>query len=155
MDGREHCFRPSYPCSEGLRAARMRRKDTGQLSFDMSVAEAAKPRSKRVRMPAPPQTDRRPPKKKPDEPCGGCGERAPIRRLVGTGGAVIFKGSGFYETDYRSESYKKGAEAEKKSTGDSGTGGAESKSGAEASKSDKSPGKPATGKKNTAGKGKK
>ncbi|MEZ6084158.1 MAG: FmdB family zinc ribbon protein [Phycisphaerae bacterium] len=48
-------------------------------------------------------------KRKPDEPCEGCGKRAPIRRLIGAGGAVIFKGDGFYETDYRSESYKKAA----------------------------------------------
>ena len=38
-----------------------------------------------------------------------------LRRLIGTGGAIIFKGSGFFETDYRSDSYKKGAAAEKKS----------------------------------------
>ena len=37
-----------------------------------------------------------------------------LKRLIGIGGGVIFKGSGFYETDYRSASYKKGAEAEKK-----------------------------------------
>ncbi len=34
----------------------------------------------------------------------------------GTGAAVVFKGSGFYQTDYRSESYKKGVEAEKKTS---------------------------------------
>lgn len=44
----------------------------------------------------------------PQEGCDGS-----VRRLLGTGGAVIFKGSGFYQTDYRSESYKKGANAEK------------------------------------------
>ena len=54
------------------------------------------------------------PKTKPDEPCPGCGKMAPIQRLIGTGGAVIFKGSGFYETDYRSENYKKAARAERK-----------------------------------------
>ncbi|MBT8044686.1 MAG: zinc ribbon domain-containing protein [Verrucomicrobiae bacterium] len=32
-----------------------------------------------------------------------------VRRLLGTGAGVIFKGSGFYQTDYRSESYKKDA----------------------------------------------
>ena len=32
-----------------------------------------------------------------------------VRRLIGTGAGIIFKGSGFYETDYRSESYKAGA----------------------------------------------
>ena len=37
-----------------------------------------------------------------------------MKRLIGVGSGVIFKGSGFYETDYRSESYK---EAEKKEKG--------------------------------------
>ena len=31
-----------------------------------------------------------------------------VKRLLGTGGGLIFKGSGFYETDYRSDSYKAG-----------------------------------------------
>lgn len=47
--------------------------------------------------------------------CPECG-RLKLRRLFGTGAAVVFKGSGFYETDYRSESYKKGAESAKKAT---------------------------------------
>jgi len=46
--------------------------------------------------------------------CPECG-KLKLRRLFGIGAAVVFKGSGFYETDYRSESYKKGAEKEKKS----------------------------------------
>lgn len=62
------------------------------------------------------------PKRKPDEPCAGCGDRAPIRRLIGTGGAVIFKGSGFYETDYRSDGYKKAAKAEKEAASGGGDG---------------------------------
>lgn len=45
-----------------------------------------------------------------------------VVRQLGTGAGVIFKGSGFYETDYRSDSYKKGAEkaasAEKSSSGE-------------------------------------
>src|SRR4051794_19105719 len=48
-----------------------------------------------------------------DEPltkCPAC-KKKKLRRLFGGGAAVIFKGSGFYETDYRKESYK---EAEKK-----------------------------------------
>ena len=45
--------------------------------------------------------------------CPECG-KLKLRRLVGTGAGVIFKGSGFYETDYRSDSYKKAAEADKK-----------------------------------------
>ena len=47
--------------------------------------------------------------------CPECG-KLKLRRLFGTGAAVMFKGSGFYETDYRSDSYKKGAEKEKKAT---------------------------------------
>ena len=46
--------------------------------------------------------------------CPECGERR-LRRLIGAGSAVIFKGSGFYETDYRSEGYKKSEKAEKDS----------------------------------------
>jgi putative FmdB family regulatory protein len=41
-----------------------------------------------------------------------CGKRK-LRRLIGPGAAIVFKGSGFYQTDYRSESYKKRAEADK------------------------------------------
>jgi putative FmdB family regulatory protein len=47
--------------------------------------------------------------------CPGC-KKLKIKRLIGTGAGIIFKGSGFYETDYRSESYKKGAEKEKKAS---------------------------------------
>lgn len=36
-----------------------------------------------------------------------------VERLIGTGGALIFKGSGFYTTDYRSDSYKKAKKADK------------------------------------------
>ncbi len=45
--------------------------------------------------------------------CPKCGQPR-LKRLIGTGAGVIFKGSGFHETDYRSDSYKKAAEAEKK-----------------------------------------
>ena len=38
---------------------------------------------------------------------------APVTRRIGTGGGIIFKGSGFYQTDYRSDGYKKAAKAEK------------------------------------------
>jgi putative FmdB family regulatory protein len=44
--------------------------------------------------------------------CPECG-KLKLRRLFGTGAAVVFKGSGFYQTDYRSDSYKKGAEKDK------------------------------------------
>jgi putative FmdB family regulatory protein len=52
--------------------------------------------------------------------CPQCGKRS-LRRLIGTGAGVIFKGSGFYETDYRSESYKNAAK------NDSGSGKVEKK----------------------------
>ena len=42
--------------------------------------------------------------------CPKC--NGPLRRLIGGGGAIIFKGSGFYATDYRSEEYKKRAKEE-------------------------------------------
>ena len=49
--------------------------------------------------------------------CPKCG-RLKLKRLIGAGAAIVFKGSGFYQTDYRSESYKKSAEAEKKARSD-------------------------------------
>ncbi len=45
--------------------------------------------------------------------CPEC-KRLKLRRLIGTGAGIIFKGSGFYETDYRSDGYKKAAEKDKK-----------------------------------------
>jgi putative FmdB family regulatory protein len=48
----------------------------------------------------------------PKRKCPKCGKSA-LERKIGLGAAVLFKGSGFYQTDYRSESYKKGADAEK------------------------------------------
>ena len=53
------------------------------------------------------------PKRRLPTDCQTCNNSAPVRRLIGTGGAVIFKGSGFYETDYRSDSYKKSEKAAK------------------------------------------
>ncbi len=47
--------------------------------------------------------------------CPKC-KKNKLNRLFGTGAAIVFKGSGFYQTDYRSEGYKKAAEADKKST---------------------------------------
>ena len=57
----------------------------------------------------------------PKKTCPKC-KRRKIRRLIGTGAGLLFKGSGFYITDYRSESYKKAAKAEtSSSSGDSGS----------------------------------
>ena len=47
--------------------------------------------------------------------CPKCSKNK-LKRLIGAGAGVIFKGSGFYETDYRSEGYKKAKESESKTT---------------------------------------
>ncbi|MDZ4849487.1 MAG: FmdB family zinc ribbon protein [Pirellulaceae bacterium] len=48
-----------------------------------------------------------------EKTCPKC-KKKKLRRLIGTGAAIVFKGSGFYQTDYRSESYKKSASADSK-----------------------------------------
>jgi putative FmdB family regulatory protein len=67
--------------------------------------------------------------------CPDCG-KLKLRRLFGTGAAVVFKGSGFYQTDYRSESYKKAAEKDKPASESKSDSKSESKS---ESKSDSKP----------------
>jgi putative FmdB family regulatory protein len=63
--------------------------------------------------------------------CPKCGKKK-LRRLFGSGAAILFKGSGFYETDYRSESYKSAAkkdqEATKPASTDAGNNGTAAKS---------------------------
>ncbi len=49
---------------------------------------------------------------KPLKKCPQCG-KSKLKRLIGTGAGIIFKGSGFYETDYRSDSYRQAEKAEK------------------------------------------
>lgn len=49
---------------------------------------------------------------KPSKKCPQCGKMK-LKRLIGSGAGVIFKGSGFYETDYRSDNYKQGKKAAK------------------------------------------
>ena len=46
----------------------------------------------------------------PAESCPKCGGK--VRRLIGAGAGVLFKGSGFYATDYRSPDYKAKAKSE-------------------------------------------
>lgn len=50
-------------------------------------------------------------KAEPLKKCPACG-KAKLRRLIGTGAGLIFKGSGFYITDYRDAAYKEKAKAE-------------------------------------------
>ena len=43
--------------------------------------------------------------------CPAC-KKKKLQRLIGTGAAILFKGDGFYQTDYRSESYRATAKAD-------------------------------------------
>ena len=56
--------------------------------------------------------------------CPACGKLS-LKRLIGSGGAILFKGPGFYATDYRSEDYHRAAKAES----DNNSQGEKSKSG--------------------------
>lgn len=51
----------------------------------------------------------------PIKKCPQC-RKSKARRLIGTGSSILFKGSGFYITDYRSDSYKQAAKAESEAT---------------------------------------
>jgi len=53
--------------------------------------------------------------------CPECGKNT-LERLIGTGGAVLFKGSGFYQTDYRSKEYTEAAKKESGAGSDSASG---------------------------------
>ncbi len=64
--------------------------------------------------------------------CPSCNQNGLVRQF-GTGAAIVFKGSGFYQTDYRSESYKKAATAESKPV-DSGSKSENSTSASASSK---------------------
>ena len=53
-------------------------------------------------------------KAKPLRKCPECAKMS-LKRLIGSGSGVIFKGPGFYQTDYRSDSYEKDKKSEKSS----------------------------------------
>jgi putative FmdB family regulatory protein len=76
----------------------------------------------------------------PVKRCPHCG-KAKVKRLLGTGAGIIFKGSGFYITDYRDASYKEKAKAESGATGGDAKsdGQGESKPAAEAKPSESKP----------------
>ena len=59
--------------------------------------------------------------------CPEC-KKKKLRRLFSTGGGLLFKGSGFYITDYRSDSYKKSAEKGSKKSSESSSKPAKSES---------------------------
>jgi putative FmdB family regulatory protein len=54
-----------------------------------------------------------------------------VRRTIGGGAGIIFKGSGFYITDYRSESYKKAAKQESGTATSTSSGKTENTGGSE------------------------
>lgn len=62
-----------------------------------------------------------------------------VKRLLGTGAGLIFKGAGFYQTDHRSASYKAGAKSDD-------SGGGESKGGDSTAAKPEKESKPATAK---------
>lgn len=49
---------------------------------------------------------------KPVRKCPSC-SKMKAKRLIGMGAGIIFKGSGFYQTDYRSSSYQEAAKKDK------------------------------------------
>lgn len=57
----------------------------------------------------------------PQTDCPSCSQPN-LRRKIGPGAAILFKGSGFYQTDYRSDSYKQAAKADS-SKGSTSSGG--------------------------------
>ena len=74
----------------------------------------------------------------PQKKCPEC-KKNKLRRLFGTGAAIMFKGSGFYQTDYRSDSYKKSADADKSASSDSKPAEGKSESKPAESKSESKP----------------
>ncbi|MBI4581029.1 MAG: zinc ribbon domain-containing protein [Planctomycetes bacterium] len=78
---------------------------------------------------------------KPIRKCPACGKNA-AKRLIGTGAGIIFRGSGFYQTDYRSDSYKAAAKADAE-RGSDGKTTAEAKTDGKATPEVKTEAKPA------------
>jgi putative FmdB family regulatory protein len=69
--------------------------------------------------------------------CTKCGKQK-LRRLIGAGAAIMFKGSGFYQTDYRSDNYKKSAAADRPPSESSGGDKSADKAGGDQSSAAKS-----------------
>ena len=81
---------------------------------------------------------------KPKRKCPKC-SRLKLRRLIGPGAAIVFKGSGFYKTDYRSESYRKAAAADHGGSKSRESSGGDKKSDANKSDAKKSDAKKSSG----------
>ncbi len=74
----------------------------------------------------------------PQKKCPKC-KKKKLRRLFGAGAGLVFKGSGFYQTDYRSDSYKKAAEADKPKSDTAASSSSDSSSSKTESKTDTKP----------------
>jgi putative FmdB family regulatory protein len=90
-----------------------------------------------------------------DEPLKTCPESAcckktwgkgKVQRQIGTGAGLIFKGSGFYITDYRSESYKSGAKSDSASASSGGSSDSSKSGSSDSPKSDSGKSSPSGGK---------
>ena len=88
-------------------------------------------------------------KKCPKSECPDGSGKGKVERLIGAGGGLLFKGSGFYITDYRSDNYKKSAKADKPGGGDKSSDG---KSSDDKSSNDKSSGSTSSDAKTSDGK---
>ena len=89
-----------------------------------------------------------------DPPAKKCPEcKGKVTKKIGAGAGLIFKGSGFYITDYRSEGYKKAAAAEKSgsSSGESSGSSSKAKSSSSGKSESKADSKPKSGQKRTSG----
>lgn len=75
---------------------------------------------------------------KPRRTCPQCKGR--VKRLLGTGAGLLFKGSGFYITDYRKPGYKEAAKKESSTTSTSTSSGSSSGSSSASSDAKKSSG---------------
>lgn len=80
----------------------------------------------------------------PKRKCPACGKQK-LERQIGAGAGILFKGSGFYQTDYRSDSYQKGAKADSAAGSSEGSSGGEGSSSKSDGKSDSSSKAPAAG----------
>ena len=78
---------------------------------------------------------------KPLRTCPTC--KGKVRRRIGTGAGILFKGTGFYQTDYRSENYRKKAREESGKASESSSAAKKTDSAATSQKS--APAKAAAG----------
>lgn len=77
----------------------------------------------------------------PIKQCPQCNKKK-VKRLIGTGAGLIFKGSGFYITDYRSDSYKSAAKSDTTSSSSSSAASSSSSSSSSSSGSSSTPAAP-------------